>query len=193
LDQKICPRKPKTWNILEFQLGREELESKGAQFHLTTKTFEICQSIRTTGEVELNNPYEKIDSDLLVKTTGEYTPDPMMDDVSLIIQTERGLVVVAGCAHRGIINTLQHAQKMTGDLRILNVIGGFHLYQASQERLDWTIQTLKAMDVKKVSPCHCTGFNAMVQIYQNRPDIINRFTPDQFLKLKLSLEPNEYC
>ena len=168
--KKYVQENQNSWEYIGIPACREELESKGAQFHLTTKTFEICQSIRTTGEVELNNPYEKIDSDLLVKTTGEYTPDPMMDDVSLIIQTERGLVVVAGCAHRGIINTLQHAQKMTGDLRILNVIGGFHLYQASQERLDWTIQTLKAMDVKKVSPCHCTGFNAMVQIYQNMPE-----------------------
>jgi 7,8-dihydropterin-6-yl-methyl-4-(beta-D-ribofuranosyl)aminobenzene 5'-phosphate synthase len=148
---------------------REELESKGAQFHLTTKTFKICQSIITTGEIELNNSYEKIDSDLLVKTAGEFFPDSMMDDVSLIIQTERGLVVVTGCAHRGIVNTLQHAQRITGDQRILYVIGGFHLYQASQERLDWTIQTLFTMGVQKVSPCHCTGFQAMAQIYQNMP------------------------
>jgi 7,8-dihydropterin-6-yl-methyl-4-(beta-D-ribofuranosyl)aminobenzene 5'-phosphate synthase len=148
---------------------REELESKGAQFHLTTKTFKICQSIITTGEIELNNSYEKIDSDLLVKTAGEFSPDSMMDDVSLIIQTERGLVVVTGCAHRGIVNTLQHAQRITGDQRILYVIGGFHLYQASHERLDWTIQTLFTMGVQKVSPCHCTGFQAMAQIYQNMP------------------------
>lgn len=149
---------------------REELESRGARFHLTKKSFKICQSIIITGEINLNNSYEKIDSDLLAKTTGKFSSDSMMDDLSLIIQTDRGLVVVTGCAHRGIINTLQHAQKMTGDHRILNVIGGFHLYKASQERLDWTIQNLKAMGVQKVSPCHCTGFNAMVQIYQNMPE-----------------------
>ena len=167
--KKYVQENQNSLDYIGIPVCREELESRGAQFHLTTKTFEICQSIITTGEVELNNPYEKIDGDLLVKTAGEFYCDPMMDDLSLIIQTDRGLVVITGCAHRGIVNTLQHAQKITGDQRILFAIGGFHLYQASQERLDWTIQTLLSMGIQKVSPCHCTGFHAMAQIYQNMP------------------------
>jgi len=167
--KKYVQENQNSLDYIGIPVCREELESRGAQFHLTTKTFEICQSIITTGEVELNNPYEKIDGDLLVKTAGEFYCDPMMDDLSLIIQTDRGLVVITGCAHRGIVNTLQHAQKITGDQRILFAIGGFHLYQASQERLDWTVQTLLSMGIQKVSPCHCTGFHAMAQIYQNMP------------------------
>ena len=168
--KKYVQENQNSLDYIGIPVCREELESRGAQFHLTTKTFEICQSIITTGEVELNNPYEKIDGDLLVKTAGEFYCDPMMDDLSLIIQTDRGLVVITGCAHRGIVNTLQHAQKITGDQRILFAIGGFHLYQASQERLDWTVQTLLSMGIQKVSPCHCTGFHAMAQIYQNMPE-----------------------
>ena len=149
---------------------REELESRGARFHLTEKSHTINDSIMTTGEVPIINHDEQVDSDLIVKTIGEFLPDKMMDDLSLIIHTDRGLVVISGCAHRGIVNTLQHAQKITGENRILFVIGGFHLYHASNERIDWTIHALLEMDVQKVGPCHCTGFHAMTQIYKSMPD-----------------------
>ena len=149
---------------------REELESRGAWFHLTRESYEISDTIFTTGEVEMTNNYEQIDSDLFIKAGEIFQPDPMNDDLSLVIRTDQGLVIVTGCAHRGIVNTICHAQKQAGEKRIFAVIGGFHLYQASEARIDQTIRSLIDLDVQKVCPCHCTGFYTMTRIYYNLPD-----------------------
>ncbi|MFC1870942.1 hypothetical protein ACFLYF_00860 [Chloroflexota bacterium] len=90
---------------------------------------------------------------------GEYglQQDKLLDDLALIINTELGLVVILGCAHRGMINTLFYTQQLTGVKKIHAVIGGSHLIDTTDERLQMTISTLKDLDVQKLSLCHCTG------------------------------------
>ena len=80
-----------------------------------------------------------------------------LDDQALIINTGPGLVVILGCAHRGIINTLYHARKLTGVKTIYAVLGGCHLIDSTEERVWLTIAALKEMGVPRLGACHCTG------------------------------------
>lgn len=136
---------------------RQELESLGAMFNLSTKPVKITDNIMTTGEIPMVTDFEEIDAELWVKEDAGWQPDKLLDDMALIINTEFGLVVVLGCAHRGIINTLYHAQQLTGVKQINTVLGGSHLSGASEERLWLTIAVLKELDVQRLGLCHCTG------------------------------------
>jgi 7,8-dihydropterin-6-yl-methyl-4-(beta-D-ribofuranosyl)aminobenzene 5'-phosphate synthase len=150
--------------------ARESLESRGASFKLSQKPVWITDNIVTSGEIDMHTEYEKIDRDLLVKEGGKLRPDPLKDDLALIIKTQKGLVVVLGCGHRGLINTLHHAQKITGVEQIHMVVGGTHLLHASRERIDLTIAELKRLDVQKIGVSHCTGMPAAAVLFQEFGD-----------------------
>ncbi len=134
-----------------------ELESLGARFHFSRQPVVIADGISTTGEVPMTTAYEKIDGHLYVKEDGNLKPDPLLDDLSIIIKTAKGLAVILGCAHRGMINTLNHARHLTSIDQIELVMGGSHLIGSSEERIWQTIAALKEMDVKKIGLCHCTS------------------------------------
>ena len=141
-----------------IQFSRENLESHGAHFIMNRKPTWLTEDIVITGEEEMTTDFEHIDCNLAIKENdGAIIPDPMEDDQSLILKTEEGLVIVLGCAHRGTINIIRHAIKLTGDDRVLMVIGGTHLAPASQEQLIRTIQSLKEIGVKHIGVSHCTG------------------------------------
>ena len=97
---------------------------------------------------------------LFVREGTEWQPDKLMDDQALIVKTERGLVVILGCAHRGMINTLYHARQLTGTEKIDTVVGGSHLINASDERLWQTIGVLRELSVQRLGLCHCTDLPA---------------------------------
>lgn len=104
--------------------------------------------------------YESIETYLCVKEGDELKQDTLADDLSLVIDTDFGLVVILGCAHRGIINTLMHARKISGKEHIYAAIGGTHLLHASEERLKKTTDALLEMGVQHLGVSHCTGFKA---------------------------------
>jgi 7,8-dihydropterin-6-yl-methyl-4-(beta-D-ribofuranosyl)aminobenzene 5'-phosphate synthase len=149
---------------------QEELESLGASFTLTKEPAWITENIVTTGEIPMVTEYEEIDPNLYVKQEGDFHPDPLWDDRALIIKSELGLVVVLGCAHRGIINTLRYAQKVTGVERIHTVVGGTHLISANEERLAFTIAKLKEFGIQKLGVSHCTGMPAAMRLAQEFGD-----------------------
>lgn len=136
---------------------RPELESLGADFRLTAKPVKIMENVMTTGEIPMITDFEEIDPNLFVNEDDTWQPDKLLDDQSVIINTEGGLVVVLGCAHRGMINTLYHAQKLTGVNPIYAVLGGSHLLTASEERTWLTIAALKDLGVQRLGLSHCTG------------------------------------
>jgi 7,8-dihydropterin-6-yl-methyl-4-(beta-D-ribofuranosyl)aminobenzene 5'-phosphate synthase len=145
---------------------REELESLGASFHLTDKPVHIGSNIMTTGRIPATTDFEDIPSSelpgvsYLIRTENAMVYDEILDDQALIITTGRGLVVVLGCSHRGIINTLHHARKITGIDKIDTVIGGAHLLFAGQERVRRTIDALHDLDIRQIGLSHCTGLPA---------------------------------
>ena len=119
----------------------------------------------------MSTSYEEIDPDIFVKREGSLYPDPLADDLSLVIDTEQGLIVILGCAHRGVINTLHHAQKLTGQKLIHTVIGGVHLFRASEKQLELTVRALKEMEIKKLGVSHCAGFYASARLAREFGDV----------------------
>ncbi len=163
------PNKPERFAGIPYNL--DTLENLGAVFHLTTEPFKISENIMTTGEVEMQTDYENIDAVLYVKKNGETEKDTMPDDLALTINTGEGLIVITGCAHRGIINTLRQAQRITGVDYVHTVIGGTHLVGSSRERLDLTIEDLKTFGIQRLGASHCTGALSAARLAMEFGDI----------------------
>ncbi len=139
---------------------RTELESLGARFNLNSQPVNINDAILTTGEVPMITDFERIDEGLFVKEGDTLRPDELLDDRAIIIKTTGGLIIVAGCAHRGIINTVYHAREITGIEKVRAVVGGSHLMNTSEERIWQTIAAFKEMGIEKLGLCHCTDLPA---------------------------------
>jgi 7,8-dihydropterin-6-yl-methyl-4-(beta-D-ribofuranosyl)aminobenzene 5'-phosphate synthase len=150
--------------------SQEDLESFGARFNLSKEPVHITDRVLTTGEVLMTSGYEKIDEILFVKENGTFLPDKLADDLALVIDADFGLVVILGCAHRGIVNTLRHAQTLTGKELIYAVIGGTHLLRSSKERIEQTIADLRKMGIQRLGVSHCTGFPASARLAQEFGD-----------------------
>ena len=104
----------------------------------------------------MTTDFEKIASSFNLKTADGFQPDPLLDDLSLFISTPQGLVVIMGCAHRGMINILRRAKEITGQSKIHLVVGGSHLKDSSDEQVWQAISALNEMGVQKVGhlPLH---------------------------------------
>ncbi|HOE17223.1 MAG TPA: MBL fold metallo-hydrolase [Syntrophorhabdaceae bacterium] len=152
--------------FIGIPFAREKLENIGASFELTPDPVSLSGRMMTTGEVEMTTDFEIIERNLLLKEGGKFIQDPLADDLALIVRMDEGLLVILGCAHRGAINTIRHAQKLTGEARVYAVVGGTHLAPASEERIERTIEELKDIGVQKVGISHCNGFYASVRIAQ---------------------------
>ena len=150
--------------------SRDELENHGARFNLTTEPVRITDSITTTGEIPMVTDFESLDSYMYVKEGDELRPDEILDDQALIINTELGLVIILGCAHRGMINTLYHAQQLTGTQEIHTVIGGCHLMGATEQQIMTTISSIKELGVSRLGVSHCTGLPAAAIIARELGD-----------------------
>ena len=150
--------------------SREELESRGARFNLTREPAHISENIMTTGEIPMVSGYEEVENNLFVKEGNALQQDSLADDLAMVIDTESGLVVILGCAHRGIVNTLRRAQSLTGKELIYAAVGGTHLFRASPKRIEKTIADLREMGIQKIGASHCTGFRASAQLAQEFED-----------------------
>lgn len=127
----------------------------------------------TSGSIARTTEFEEMIglSDRKVEKDGVMETETFLDDGALILSIRgKGLVIVTGCAHSGIINTIHHCQKLGGDKKIHAVIGGFHITQASPQRVAKTVQALKEKKINYLLPLHCTGFEAMASIWQAFPE-----------------------
>ncbi|MCX7912406.1 MAG: MBL fold metallo-hydrolase, partial [Dehalococcoidales bacterium] len=130
-------------NYSGIPFRRELLENLGACFTESRRPVNITGRLMTTGEIPMTAPYEEIDGSLLVRKAGMMLPDELRDGLALVIDSAYGLIVILGCGHHGMINTLRHARELTGRELIYAVIGGTHLLNASGERLEKTVAGLK--------------------------------------------------
>lgn len=134
------------------------MTTRGANFQFATDFSEVLPGAYVTGEVPRVTDFEKGDPKFSVKSNGKFVPDEFRDDYSLILKTSRGLIVILGCAHAGLINILKYATAQTGEDRVFAVLGGTHLGFSTQEQLDATITALKSeFAVEKLAVSHCTG------------------------------------
>ncbi len=142
------------------------LESLGANFVLNTDFMEVERGIFLTGEVPRKTPFEKPDPRLFSEIDGKTTQDIFLDDQSLILETDKGLVLILGCAHSGMINIIHHVIAKTGKEKFYAILGGTHLDFLTPEQLEESIKSLKKMGIEKIGVSHCTGLRAAFRLQQ---------------------------
>ena len=130
---------------------------------LSREPTEVVPGIWMTGEIPRTNDYEDTGGPFFLDETLRKL-DTLLDDQSLFFETEKGLVVVLGCAHSGVINTLHHIMRLAGHSRIHMVVGGMHLESASPYRMNKTVEALRSLSPERIGCCHCTGFAATVRL-----------------------------
>ena len=97
--------------------------------------------------------------------------DTIPEDQSLFFDTKKGIVLVSGCGHAGLVNTLEHISKIFPERPIYKIIGGFHLFRLDKEKLEWTATKMKERGVEYFVGAHCTGINStyMIRGFMNAP------------------------
>lgn len=141
----------------------------GGTIHVYQDFKEILPGMFVTGPVPRKHPeknYGMNGSVGRVKIGNKIVEDNVPEDMSLVINTSKGLILISGCGHAGIINTIEHARRFFKGKPVLAAIGGFHLFAKSQEELKWTGINLKKAGVKHFIGAHCTGLEAVYQLRQ---------------------------
>jgi len=150
---------------------RSHVESWGGVPLLARNPVKIMNGVLATGEIERVTSFEKTQGFWTLQKD-RFVKDLMKDDQALILDVEdKGLAVISGCAHAGIINTINRAQTLMGSKKTYAVIGGFHLVGAGRERTESTIDSLTGINPDLICPCHCTGSDAvkeMVRLFGER-------------------------
>ena len=145
--------------------SNENMERAGGSLFLTKEPFVLMPGIMTTGEVKRQTEFEKVGG-LKTIENGKVKDDPMLDDISVVANIRgKGLVIVTGCSHAGIVNIAKHAIGLTGCKKIEGIIGGLHLIEASDARIKRTVEELAKLDIAWICAGHCTGFKAQVEFY----------------------------
>lgn len=164
LGKKLSIRKGQR-RAIGIPWSQAELEHAGAVFHLSTEPMDVADGMMTTGQVRRITEFEDVDPAFYVEQDGKVVHDDLMDDLSLIVDTPQGLVLLLGCCHAGVINTLWRVVDLTGTRRFAAVIGGMHLTSAKEKRLHQTIHALRAFDIQRLVPGHCTGLRGFIRLW----------------------------
>jgi 7,8-dihydropterin-6-yl-methyl-4-(beta-D-ribofuranosyl)aminobenzene 5'-phosphate synthase len=153
-------------------LDEAALKKAGASFQHEQKAFLIASDlILVSGEVERVTDFEKGMPGMEAKIDGNWIPDPFYDDQGLAINLKnKGLVVLGGCSHAGIVNTVRHLKKKAGVDKVHAILGGFHLSGDNERIIDPTIEEVKSLNPDYVVPMHCTGWNAVTRFAKEMPE-----------------------
>jgi len=135
----------------------------------TSKPTEVLDGIFVTGAIPRTNDFEDTGGHFFLDEACT-RPDPLADDQSLFFDTRNGLVVLLGCGHAGVVNTIDCICQVTGNRRIYAVIGGLHLLTASPERIEKTVDAFRRWNVRQIASAHCTGMPAMARLWTAFPD-----------------------
>jgi 7,8-dihydropterin-6-yl-methyl-4-(beta-D-ribofuranosyl)aminobenzene 5'-phosphate synthase len=132
----------------------------------------LSEHILTTGYIERQEPLE-INTSFARDKDGLMVKDDIADDLAMVVDLgAEGLLIVTGCCHAGIINTVRHAMNLTGNRQIHTIIGGLHLVGASEERLARTAEYLKEIHPRKIFPLHCSGLEESCYLKEKLGDLV---------------------
>ena len=124
----------------------------------------LFPAMAVTGQVPRVNDYEDVGGEFFLDENCQRA-DELLDDQTLFIESAKGLIVVFGCAHSGVVNTLRYVAELTSQSHIYAIIGGTHLLNAFPDRIERTIKEIKRYEVQQVCPAHCTGGEAVAKFY----------------------------
>jgi 7,8-dihydropterin-6-yl-methyl-4-(beta-D-ribofuranosyl)aminobenzene 5'-phosphate synthase len=147
-----------------FQHAREDYEKKGARFKEVSNFTRVDDEISIITDIDRPSDWKSWDARLKQKEGDELRDDPFDDDLSLLLETGSGPVVLLGCAHAGIVEILDDLKVKSGNETFHAVIGGTHLGSAPDEYIDRTVEMLKKYKLSVVGTSHCTGFNGAARL-----------------------------
>ena len=147
--------------------ARRSLE-RTADLTLTEAPTEIYEGLSVTGPISRDTGFEDTGGPFF-KDAACRQPDDLIDDQAAFIDTPDGVVVILGCAHAGVINTLQYIKTLVPGRPIHAVIGGMHLMTADEMRVGRTVEALREFNVRQLFPLHCTGFPAAARLWNEIP------------------------
>lgn len=155
--------------------SRKECEDVGARFMVVDEPIKVGPGAMTTGMISWNKdvPFEPSPITIYQEKKNKFVLDKTPDEMAICINLkDKGLVVLSGCAHNGIINTIKRCQEVSGVEQVYAVIGGFHLGfpEVPRDMPAKTIEKLKEIGPKVIIPQHCTGFRATAEIMNAFPD-----------------------
>jgi len=147
-------------------------KAAGANIILSEKPYQLAPGCWTTGYIPRTSFEESGRSEkLLFRKGSDFIPDDLEEDQAIVINVNgKGLIVLSGCAHSGIVNTVNYAQEFTGIDSIYAIIGGFHLARAGDEEIDRTIEYIRSIRPQFVIPSHCTGLRAVSRFAHEMPE-----------------------
>jgi 7,8-dihydropterin-6-yl-methyl-4-(beta-D-ribofuranosyl)aminobenzene 5'-phosphate synthase len=146
---------------------RDDYQKLGGRVVVYQKPIELYPGVWLTGPVPRAYPEKNFGigpTNQIHMPDGSMAEDTIPEDMSLVIDTDRGLVVISGCGHSGIVNTLEYARKVVRKAPVHAAIGGFHLFQLDDEKLKWTAGKLREFGIQNFMGAHCTGIEATYRI-----------------------------
>jgi len=143
---------------------KKDFESTGGVFIEHENAAELFPGIWLTGPVPRAYPEKNYPAGTEVKIDNAWVEDNIPDDQSLVFNTSHGLVLLSGCGHSGIVNTLQYARSIVRPAPVDAAIGGFHLFAASDQTLAWTAAKLKEYQTARILGAHCTGIESVYRL-----------------------------
>lgn len=147
-------------------------EAAGAAIIHSEGPYQLAPGCWTTGAIPRHSFEESgRPKNRFYREGTNFIPDDLDEDQAIVINLdEKGLVVLSGCAHSGIVNTIEYARQFTGVERVHAIIGGFHLARASEDEIEQTITYIKGLQPAYIIPSHCSGFQATSQFAREMPD-----------------------
>lgn len=141
-------------------LLKGQYEKTGGQFMVHREPVELYPGVWLTGPVPRKHEHPNFKGVRVVTPTGS-VEDTLPEDMSLICNTEQGLIVLTGCGHAGVVNIIDYARSFIRPTRVHALIGGVHLYNATDATLDWTSGKLRVFGVDNLLGAHCTGIETL--------------------------------
>jgi 7,8-dihydropterin-6-yl-methyl-4-(beta-D-ribofuranosyl)aminobenzene 5'-phosphate synthase len=145
---------------------KAEYEALGGSFVEHAEPAELLPGIWFTGPVPRVHPERNWSVGNKLQTPNGAVEDTVPEDSSLVADTPEGLVVISGCGHAGVINTIEYARKVVRAAPVHAAVGGFHLFAATDDQLSWTASKLREVNVRYLLGAHCTGIEAVYRIRQ---------------------------
>ena len=144
-------------------LDESKVREKAHELIWTNGPTEICPGLFVTGEIPRVTDFEDTGGPFFLDEQC-HQPDPLIDDQAVFFDSSEGTVVLLGCAHAGVINTLQYIRQLTDNKPTHALMGGMHLMNASRERIHRTVESLEQFGIDLLAPAHCTGAIATTEL-----------------------------
>jgi 7,8-dihydropterin-6-yl-methyl-4-(beta-D-ribofuranosyl)aminobenzene 5'-phosphate synthase len=163
-----CDHKGSSREIGIPYLAEKAVRNCRGQLMLTERPTPVLEGLTATGPVPRVTEFEDPGGPFFLDAACR-TPDPLVDDQAIFFETARGTVVLLGCAHAGVVNTLRYVRQLTGGRPIHAVLGGMHLLNASADRLEKTTAEFRNLKIQLLCPAHCTGRIATASLWKALP------------------------